>query len=133
MDRIYDLEERLTQFAQIIVHVDRMPATLAGRYYASQLLQSGGSPALHYAEAQSAESTRDFIHKCRIAHKELKETRINLNIQTLAHLTDVKDGSVQWLVNECEQLIRIVGKIIANKKEKLQTKDPNSAKLKLEA
>ena len=119
-DRVYDLEERLTQFAaQIILHVDRMPATLAGRYYGSQLLRSGGSPALHYAEAQSAESTKDFIHKCRIAHKELKETRINLNIQTLSKLADSKEDSVARLINECEQLIRIIGKVIANKKKQL--------------
>jgi hypothetical protein len=34
-DRVYDLEERLTVFAaRIVVYVDRMPNSLAGRYYA---------------------------------------------------------------------------------------------------
>ena len=81
---------------------------------------------MHYAEAQSAESTKDFIHKCRIAHKELKESRMNLRIQSLSNLADLKNESVEWLINECEQLIRILGKIIANKKVKLQANHPDS-------
>jgi hypothetical protein len=48
-EKIYDLEERLTVFAaRIVIYVDRMPKSIAGRYYAGQLLRSGGSPALHY-------------------------------------------------------------------------------------
>jgi hypothetical protein len=56
-ERVYDLEERLTVFAaRIVVYVDRMPNSLAGRYYAGQLLRRGGSPAMHYGEAQGAGS-----------------------------------------------------------------------------
>lgn len=102
--------------ARVVVYVDRLPRTLSGRYYGGQLLRSGGSPALHYGEAQAAGSDADFIHKCKIAHKELKESRTDLRIQTLAKLMPPTDADLVWLSQECEELIRIVGKIIANKK-----------------
>ena len=118
-DRVYDLEERLTVFAaRVVVYVDRMPQTMAGRYYAGQLLRSGGSPAMHYGEAQGAESDKDFIHKCGIALKELKESRVNLRIQLLSGLMPKTDHDLIWLAQECSELVKIVGKIIANKKRK---------------
>ena len=120
-EKIYDLEERLTVFAaRIVSYVDRMPTSLAGRYYAGQLLRSGGSPALHYGESQAAESDKDFVHKCKIALKELKESRANLRIQRLAKLMPETDAELQWLAQECEELIRIVAKIIANTRAKGQ-------------
>ncbi len=120
VEKVYDLEERLTVFAaRIVVYVDRMPNSLAGRYYAGQLLRSGGSPALHYGEAQAAESERDFIHKCKIALKELKESRVNLRVQLLSNLMLPTDLDLIWLGQECEELIKILGKIIAIKKARL--------------
>ncbi|MFZ1688426.1 MAG: four helix bundle protein [Flavobacteriales bacterium] len=116
--RVYDLEERLTVFAaRVVGYVDRMPGSLAGRYYAGQLLRSGGSPAMHYGEAQAAESDNDFIHKCKIALKELKESRVNLRIQRLSKLMPESDPDLVWLTQECEELVRIVAKIIANKRK----------------
>ncbi len=118
-ERKFDLEERLTVFAaRIVSYVDRMPTTLAGRYYAGQLLRSGGSPAMHYGEAQAAESNNDFIHKCKIALKELKESRVNLRIQALSKLMPPTDADLVWLTQECEELVRIVAKIIANSKKR---------------
>ncbi len=46
----------------------------------SQIIRSGISPALNYAEAGDAESLRDFIHKLKIALKELRETQSTLRI-----------------------------------------------------
>ena len=62
--RRYDLEERLIDFGVLIIKTtEKLPVTQAGRYLGDQLLRSGTSPALHYGEAQGAESKRDFIHK----------------------------------------------------------------------
>ena len=120
-EKIYDLEERLTVFAaRIVIYVDRMPKSIAGRYYAGQLLRSGGSPALHYGESQAAESDNDFVHKCKIALKELKESRVNLRIQRLAKLMPETDPDMIWLSQECEELIKIIAKIILNKRGKGQ-------------
>ncbi|HHD57282.1 MAG TPA: four helix bundle protein [Desulfobulbaceae bacterium] len=39
-------------------------------------MRNGTSPAPHYGEAQGAESRADFIHKIKVALKELRETRV---------------------------------------------------------
>ena len=77
----YDLEERLIQFALLIIDiVEMLPNTRAGNHIAGQLICSGTSPAFNYAEAQVAESRDDFIHKMKICLKELKETHIAVQI-----------------------------------------------------
>ena len=77
----YDLEERLIQFAPLIIDiVEMLPNTRAGNHIAGQLIRSGTSPAFNYGEAQVAESRDDFIHKMKICLKELKETHIAVQI-----------------------------------------------------
>lgn len=111
----YDLQQRLEEFsARVVRYVDRMPQGIAGRYFAGQLLRSGCSPPFHYGESQAAESNDDFIHKCKIAHKELKESRSNLNVQYLSELMPRSDTDQAWLREECEELIKILGKVISN-------------------
>ncbi len=44
----YDLEERLIQFALLIIDiVEMLPNTRAGNHIAGQLIRSGTSPALY--------------------------------------------------------------------------------------
>src|SRR3989304_6026480 len=75
--RIFDLEERLIDFAvRIIRTAESLPKTKAGNHIAGQLIRCGTSPAPNYGEAQSAESRSDFIHKMKVSLKELRETRI---------------------------------------------------------
>jgi four helix bundle protein len=72
-----DIEHRLIRFAVRIIKVcDSLPKTPVGRHIGDQLLRSGTAPAPNYAEGRSGESTRDFVHKLRIALKELNEARI---------------------------------------------------------
>jgi len=71
----FDLEERLISFSVLIVEiVNEMPKTKVGNHLSGQIIRSGTSPALNYAEAQSGESRKDFIHKIKVALKELRET-----------------------------------------------------------
>lgn len=75
-DKVYDLEERLLEFAALIVRLEgRMPNGRAGNHIAGQLLRCGTSPLYNHGEAQAAESVDDFIHKMSVCLKELKETR----------------------------------------------------------
>lgn len=77
----YDLEERLIEFAVLIIKVaESLNNTKAGNHIAGQLVRSGTSPALQYGEAQSAESRNDFIHKLKILLKELRESLVALKI-----------------------------------------------------
>jgi four helix bundle protein len=73
--RIFDLDERLIGFAASIIDVaEALPKTIVGNHLSGQLVRSGTAPALHYGEAQGAESRNDFIHKMKVALKELRET-----------------------------------------------------------
>jgi four helix bundle protein len=77
----YNLEERLVSFAVKIINiVEKLPRSCAGLHISNQLVRSGTSPAANYGEAQSAESRNDFIHKMKLALKELRETRVWLLI-----------------------------------------------------
>ena len=102
------LEERLVQFAIGIIPIaNQLGATFAGRNIAAQLIRSGTSPAPNYAEARSAERRADFVHKLRIAIKELNETSIWLRIAMGSGL--LKLESVAGLPAECDELRRIIG------------------------
>jgi len=108
MERKYDLDERCVIFsAAVLVYVDRMPKTEAGKHMGRQLLRSGTSTALHYGEVQGAESQADFIHKMRIALKELRESRNNLRVQFMAKLMDGGAKENAWLLDECVELVAI--------------------------
>lgn len=77
----FDLDERMIDFSvNIIKLAESLPKTNAGIYFANQLIRSASSAALNYAEAQSGESRRDFVHKLMIALKELRETNSGLRI-----------------------------------------------------
>ena len=79
--KIYDLEDRLIDFAvQIIKVAEQLPKNYTGNHLGKQIIRSGTAPALNYGEAQGAESRKDFIHKMKISLKELRETFINLKI-----------------------------------------------------
>ena len=117
-----DLEERLIDFAvDISVLVKSIPNNMSGKYLAGQLFRSGISPALNYGEAKSAESASDFIHKMKIALKELRETFIGLKILKHSKIQQqniLTDNCIQ----ECNALISIFVKSIQtaekNRKQK---------------
>lgn len=103
----FDLQERLIAFAVIIVNLFRnLPATPESRYYGGQLLRSGGAPALLYAEAQAAESRKDFIHKLKLCQKELRETGVNLRIIDLSGIA--ASEVVRPIASECKELNAII-------------------------
>ena len=77
----FDLEDRLIDFAiSIDGIIEKLPNTRLGKHLAGQMIRCGTSPALNYGEAQSSESTNDFIHKCKVILKELREVRVCLKI-----------------------------------------------------
>ena len=80
--RTYDLEERLISFSVAILDLaELLPNnTRASSHLSGQIVRSGTAPALMYGEAQSAESRKDFIHKMKMALKELRETFVSLKI-----------------------------------------------------
>jgi len=106
-EREYDLEERLIDFAVRIIKVsDSLPNTRAGNHVRGQILRSGTSPAPNYAEAQSAESRADFVHKVKIVLKELRETKVWLRMIVKAELI-TPPSKLEPLIQENDELISI--------------------------
>lgn len=69
------LREKTYLFAIDIVLTYKMLSQEKKEYIMSkQLLRSGTNPGAMIREAQSAESKADFIHKLKIAQKEISET-----------------------------------------------------------
>ena len=114
MERKFDLEDRLIEFAVIIIKTaETLPKTYAGNHLAGQLTRSGTSPALNYGEAQSAESRNNFIHKMKVALKELRETNSCLKI--IIKLNWISNDNI--VLKECNELISIFVKSIETAKK----------------
>jgi len=100
------LEDRLIEFAVMIVGVvEALPNSKAGNHIGNQLIRSGTSPAPNYGEARSAESRKDFIHKLKIALKELRETMVWLQI--IARKSMTTRSETETAIQECNELIAI--------------------------
>jgi len=104
----YDLQDRLINFAVRIIKLsEALPCSNAGQHICGQLLRSGTSPAPNYGEAQSAESRPDFIHKVKIALKELRETNVWLKIIVKTEMIKPTEKLLP-LLQETDELISIL-------------------------
>ncbi|GAA5123051.1 four helix bundle protein [Luteolibacter yonseiensis] len=120
---VYDLEERLLDYGAAIINMTRkLTSDYAERHVGNQLLRSGTAPASHHGEAQAAESPADFIHKMRLALKELRESErwLKLIQRTAMH---PQTETIPKLLNETDQLIRIFYTSIATA-ERNRRSDP---------
>ncbi|MFM9952071.1 MAG: four helix bundle protein [Saprospiraceae bacterium] len=114
----YDLEDRLIEFAvRIIDTAEALPSSMASKTLGGQIVRSGTSPALNYAEAQSAESKADFVHKMKICLKELRETFVCLKI--IQRKGYFKEPRLEPLLNENTELVSIFVKSIQTAKNNI--------------
>lgn len=81
---------------------------------ARQLLKSGTSIGANVHEAQNAESRIDFIHKFKIAAKEVEETKYWLVLCQ----NSKSYPPCEYLVNSLGEIDKIITKIIATSKTK---------------
>ncbi len=117
MERKYDLNERLVDYAVMIIQLyDKMTKSQAGQYLADHMMRAGISPSLHYGEAQGAESRKDFIHKLGILIKELRES---LNAMKVIRKANLMNDSILLddVIKECIELISIFNKSIETAKK----------------
>lgn len=111
--RKFDLEDRLVNYSSVIMKLaEGLPNSKGGGHIGNQMVRSGVAPALLYGEAQGAESRDDFIHKMKIALKELKETRVCLKLITKNGMAKNTDA----IIKENEELISIFSKSIVTAK-----------------
>ena len=81
---------------------------------ASQIFRSGTSIGANIREAQNAESKADFIHKFKIAAKEIEETIYWLELCKFSN----NYPNVDDLIEQVNNISRIVNKIIITSKQK---------------
>jgi four helix bundle protein len=101
-----DIAERLLVFAVAVLEITtRLPANSPGRHLASQLARAGTAGGAHYEEARGAESRADFVHKIRLATKEVRESRYWLNVIQRAKLLET---DLSGLLREASELAAIL-------------------------
>jgi four helix bundle protein len=111
-----DIVERTFEFAVRIIQLcgkmDERPGV--GRVMMSQILRAGTSVPANVEEAQAAQSKADFINKMNIALKEARETHLRLRLLATAKI--FPDKQLQPLVEEADEIRRVIGAIIVSSK-----------------
>lgn len=73
--KIFDLEERTTEFGKRIIRACRnLSRDPINDVLINQIIRSAGSVGANYREANDALGKKDFIHRLKISRKEAKET-----------------------------------------------------------
>jgi four helix bundle protein len=71
-----------------------------------QLWRATSGGGANYEEARGAESSADFVHKVRVATKELREAHYWLRV--LQRSDWIAPGGLDSLVSEIDQLVAIL-------------------------
>jgi four helix bundle protein len=93
----------------------------AERVLSKQFLKSGTSIGANCKEAVSAQSRKDFINKYEIALKEARETEYWIEIMIESEIVPKQKFSL--LLQEIDEIIRTLVKIIKSLKSDLKTPD----------
>ena len=104
------------EFAVQIVQYCEQLQNMKKYVIAQQLLKSGTSIGANIKEAQNVESKADFIHKLKIAFKEIEETEYWLEI---CETVDTYPNPNQ-LKEKLLEIRKIMAKIISTAKNKNQ-------------
>ena len=113
----YDLEERTAKFGEeIIKFADKVPKNAITLSLIGQLVKAGTSVGANYAEADEANSRKDFINKIAISKKETKETKYWLRL--IAHTLPEFTPEARKLWKEAQELNLILAAIIRSSKNK---------------
>jgi four helix bundle protein len=109
----YEIRERLFLFACDVVRIAQKLQTSGrvGAALSEQLASAAVSAASNAEEADDGSSRRDFLAKEKIVLRELKESRLRLRV---FRATDALGPSADPVVEESDQLVRIVSSIIRN-------------------
>ena len=111
-----DIVDRTFEFAVRIVNLagklDERPGV--GRIMMSQILRAGTSIPANIEEAQAAQSKADFVSKMSISLREARESHVRLRLLATANI--IEDDQLQRLIDEADQIKRIIGAIIVSAK-----------------
>ncbi|MEM9077838.1 MAG: four helix bundle protein [Bacteroidota bacterium] len=108
--------EKSTYFAIRIIEFCELLEKKRKYVISKQLLKSGTSIGANIREAQNAESKADFIHKLKIAAKELEETKYWLELCDRSNTYPFEEN----LKKSADEISLILGKIISTSKKGLK-------------
>lgn len=112
-----EIQERSILYSLQIINLYRkVEKDSVGRIIGKQLLRSGTSVGANVHEAQGAQSKADFIAKMSIAHKEARESAYWLRLIRESLL--ISSSHLQELIEETEQIIKILSAILITSKHK---------------
>lgn len=95
--KTYDLEERTAKFGEtIITFAKRLPNGPVNSPLISQLVRSGTSIGANYAEADDAQSKKEFLQKIGYCRKEARETKHWLRMIATATLETKQAARELW-------------------------------------
>lgn len=99
----YDLEERTAKFGEdVIKFCQKLPQDIITRPLIDQLVRAATSCGANYAEADDADSKRDFRHKISICKKESRESKHFLRMIKVA--LPITQDNAQLLWQEAKEL-----------------------------
>lgn len=110
------VEKTFTFSVKVMKLVHDLKTTKKDYVISNQLLRSGTSIGANVWEAQCAASRKDFNNKLTIALKEANETQYWL--KRLIE-SDNSSDNIQILIQECEEIIKILRSINLTIKESL--------------
>ena len=108
----YDFAVRIVKLYQYMIAEKREYAL------SKQILRSGISIGANIEEAIGGQSKKDFTAKLSISYKEARETHYWLRLLTdTGYILNKHSAS---LLNDCEELLKIIGSIIKTMKESIR-------------
>jgi len=113
-DRGREIRERAFRFGcRIVIFCERLHA-IGGvaKAMAPQLLNAGTALYPMLEEARAAESRRDFISKCSVGLKEVREAHGRLRYHAACKIGPADEAAA--LVAEANELVAIMTRIIGN-------------------
>jgi four helix bundle protein len=108
-----DLNKRIFNFAvSVLKFLPNLPKTPEMNVVRYQLAKSSTSSGANYEEAQAGSSKPDFNNKVRISLREMRESNYWLRIITATITENKLENDLDFLIDESEQLKKILGSIV---------------------
>ncbi len=110
------IQEKSFEFAVKIIELYKVFIKKGEFVISKQLLRSATSIWANVEEASAGQTKKDFHTKMAIASKEARETRYRLRLLERTHLVDIP---IQPYLNDIEEIIKILTKIVKTTAENL--------------
>src|ERR1043165_4587334 len=114
-NKIYDLEERTTVFAERVRNFClKLSKNAANNEYIPQLIRSGSSPGANYIEANETNGDKDVKMKIKTCRREAKESAYWLRL-IVTDGSDEMETERASLRQEAKEFVLIFSAILKNR------------------